>query len=165
MRSLSAPVRQNLNAPEGAAFLVQSLAARDRPTPGRYVFLDRQLTVVRDDPRPDYRFDPRTRDWYRQGTASATLIRTSPYIFFTTREIGTTLARRSGDGATVVGADITLQELSRHLAQSRVSPSAQIALVDRLGIRDRSPRSGATGPPGTRRPRPHARSATSRTPR
>ena len=32
------------------------------------------------------------------------------------------------------GLDITLQELSRHLAQSRVTPSARIALVDRLGL-------------------------------
>ena len=134
VRSLRAAVRQSLNAPAEAAFLVQSLAARDRPTPGRYVFLDRQLAVVRDDPRPDYRFDPRTREWYRQAVASATLVRTSPYVFFTTREIGTTLAQRSGTGGTVVGADITLQELSRHLAQSRVTPSAQIALVDRLGF-------------------------------
>jgi sigma-B regulation protein RsbU (phosphoserine phosphatase) len=134
VRSLRDAVRQSLNAPAGATFLVQSLAATDRPTPGRYLFLDGQLAVVQDEPRPAYRFDPRTREWYRQAMSSATLIRTNPYVFFTTREIGTTLARRSGIDATVVGADITLQELSRHLAQSRVTPSAKIALVDRLGF-------------------------------
>ena len=134
VRSLRDPLRQSLNAPAGASFLVQSLAATDRPTPGRYLFLDGQLAVVQDEPRPAYRFDPRTREWYRQAMSSATLIRTNPYVFFTTREIGTTLARRSGIDATVVGADITLQDLSRHLAQSRVTPSAQIALVDRLGF-------------------------------
>jgi sigma-B regulation protein RsbU (phosphoserine phosphatase) len=134
VRSLRAPLRQSLNAPAGASFLVQSLAATDRPTPGRYLFLDGQLAVIQDEPRPAYRFDPRTREWYRQAMSSATLIRTNPYVFFTTREIGTTLARRSGIDPTVVGADITLQDLSRHLAQSRVTPSAQIALVDRLGF-------------------------------
>ena len=128
------PSGKSLNAPAGASFLVQSLAAADRPTPGRYLFLDGQLAVIQDEPRPAYRFDPRTREWYRQAMSSATLIRTNPYVFFTTREIGTTLARRSGIDATVVGADITLQDLSRHLAQSRVTPSAQIALVDRLGF-------------------------------
>ena len=90
--------------------------------------------MIQDEPRPAYRFDPRTREWYRQAMSSATLVRTNPYVFFTTREIGTTLAQRSGIDATVVGADITLQDLSRHLAQSRVTPSAQIALVDRLGF-------------------------------
>jgi hypothetical protein len=33
----------------------------------------------------------------------------------------------------VVGVDITLQDLSRHLAQSRVTPSARMALVDGQG--------------------------------
>jgi sigma-B regulation protein RsbU (phosphoserine phosphatase) len=134
VRSLSDAVRQSLRAPPDARFLVQSQTATDRPTPGRYLFLDTHLAVVRNEPRPDYRFDPRTRDWYRQTVSSAALVRTSPYVFFTTREIGTTLARRSEQAGAVVGADITLQELSRHLAQSRVTPSARIALVDRLGF-------------------------------
>jgi anti-anti-sigma factor len=134
VRSLSAAVRQGLDAPAEATFLVQSVAASDTPAPGRYVFLDPQLRVVRNDPRSDYRFDPRTRDWYRQALATATLVRTVPYVFFTTREVGTTLAQRSEGGATVVGADITLQELSRHLAQSRVTPSARITLVGRQGF-------------------------------
>ena len=101
---------------------------------GRYLFLDARLGVLRDEPRPDYRFDPRTREWYRQALASAGPVRTAPYVFFTTREIGTTLARRSADGASVVGVDITLQDLSRHLAQSRVTPSARMALVDAHGF-------------------------------
>jgi sigma-B regulation protein RsbU (phosphoserine phosphatase) len=134
VRSLNGPVRHALRAPPGAALLVQSLAATDRPARGRYVFLDARLGAVQDSPRPDYLFDPRTRDWYRRAVASGALVQTSPYVFFTTREVGTTLAQRSDDGAAVVGADITLQELSRHLAQSRLTPSARLALVDPLGL-------------------------------
>ena len=85
-------------------------------------------------PRPDYQFDPRTRDWYRQALVSAGPIRTPPYAFFTTREIGTTLAQKSVDGRSVVGVDITLRDLSRGLAQSRVTPSARMVLVDRHGL-------------------------------
>ena len=157
VRSLSDSVRRSLGAPSAAAFLVQSLAGADGPARGRYLFLDAQLGVVRDEPRPDYRFDPRSREWYRQGVSSATLVRTSPYVFFTTREVGTTLARRSDDGGTVVGADITLQELSRHLAQSRVTPSARLALVDPRGFVIAHPdsarlvRPGPTGDPGLTR--------------
>ena len=127
-------VRRSLGAPPEATFLVQSQAATDRPARGRYLFLDAQLGIVRDDPRPDYRFDPRTRDWYRQALSSATLVQTSPYVFFTTREVGTTLARRGERAGTVVGVDITLQELSRHLAQSRVTPSTRLTLVDHHGL-------------------------------
>jgi sigma-B regulation protein RsbU (phosphoserine phosphatase) len=133
VRSLGPAVRRSVDAPADAAFLVQSVAASDTPVPGRYLFLDAQLRVIHNDPKPDYRFDPRTRGWYQQALTSATLVRTVPYVFFTTREVGTTLAERSESRTNVVGADITLQELSRHLAASRVTPSARIALVDRRG--------------------------------
>ena len=124
-----AAVRQSLGAPPKAAFLVQSRTAAK----GRYLFLDARLGVS-DASRPDYHFDPRTREWYRQALASAAPVRTAPYVFFTTQEVGTTLAQRSADGKSVVGADITLQDLSRHLARSRVTPSARMALVDAHGL-------------------------------
>ena len=157
VRSLSDPIRQSLGAPAAAVYLVQSLAGADAPARGRYLFLDAKLGVIRNEPRPAYRFDPRSRDWYRQAVASTDLVRTSPYVFFTTREVGTTLARQAGDGGTVVGADITLQELSRHLAQSRVTPSARLALVDPRGFVIAHPdsarlvRPGPTGDPGLTR--------------
>jgi sigma-B regulation protein RsbU (phosphoserine phosphatase) len=130
LRTLGDGRGSGLGAPPGAAFLVQS---RDRGE-GRFLFLDSALSVIRDDPRPDYRFDPRTRGWYQQAQASGAPVRTSPYVFFTTREIGTTLAQRSLDGAAVTGADITLRALSRELSDSRVTPSAQVALVDPEGF-------------------------------
>ena len=134
VRSLHAAARQNLGAPPEAVFLVQSRTAAEAAVPGRYLFLDARLGVLADEPRPDYRFDPRTREWYRQALQSAAPVRTRPYVFFTTREVGTTLAQRSTDGGSVVGVDITLQDLSRHLAQSRVTPSARMALVDGQGL-------------------------------
>jgi phosphoserine phosphatase RsbU/P len=134
VRSLHDAVRQQLQVPAGAVFLVQSRASAEDGAGGRYLFLDARLGVVRDESRPDYRFDPRTREWYRQAMASSGSVRTSPYVFFTTREVGTTLARRSADGASVAGVDITLQDLSRRMARSRVTPSARMALVDRQGL-------------------------------
>jgi anti-anti-sigma factor len=129
-------------APPEAAFLVQSPVTGEGAVPGRFLYLDRHLAVVRDEPRPDYRFDPRTREWYSQALATAAAVRTRPYVFFTTREVGTTVAQRSSDGGSVVGVDITLQELSRHLARSRVSPSTRIALVDRHGLVIAHPEAG-----------------------
>jgi sigma-B regulation protein RsbU (phosphoserine phosphatase) len=126
-------VQERFGAPPETAFLVQSQAADDAVR-GRYLAVDRDLAVLRDEPRPDYRFDPREREWYRHALLREAPVRTAPYAFFTTREIGTTLAQRSADGRSVVGVDITLQNLSRHLAQSRVTPSARMALVDGQGL-------------------------------
>jgi anti-anti-sigma factor len=134
VRSLHDAARHQIQVPARAVFLVQSRAATGPGAGGRYLFLDERLGVVSDEPRPDYLFDPRTRGWYRLALASSEPVRTSPYVFFTTREVGTTLAQRSADSATVVGADITLRELSRRLARSRVTPSARMALVDSEGL-------------------------------
>jgi phosphoserine phosphatase RsbU/P len=134
VRSLHGVVRQSVRAPPQAVFLVQSRTAAQGAAVGQYLFLDGHLGILRDESRPDYRFDPRTREWYRQALRGPAPVRTSPYVFFTTREVGTTLAQRSADGGSVVGVDITLQDLSRRLAQSRVTPSARMALVDRQGL-------------------------------
>src|SRR5262245_55834622 len=134
VRTLKHPsVRESLKSPDDAAFLVQSRLASEGAGGGRYLFVDKDLRVLRDEARPDYRFDPRTRDWYREATATAEPVRTSPYVFFTTREVGTTLAQRGSNGS-VVGVDITLRDLSLGLARSRVTPSARMALVDGRGI-------------------------------
>ena len=157
VRSLPEGQRQSFGAPPDAAFLVQSVIGGDRPVAGRYLFVNAQLGVIRNEPRPNYRYDPRTREWYRRAMASDALVRTDPYIFFTTREVGTTLAKRTPSGSAVVGVDITLQTLSRHLAESRVTFSSRLALVDRRGLLIAHPdsarlvRPGPTGEPGLTR--------------
>src|SRR5262249_12710190 len=156
VRTLRHPlVRESLGAPPGAAFLVQSRTPGDA-SGGRYLFFDESLGVIRDETKPDYRFDPRTRDWYRAAIPTPAPVRTSPYVFFTTVEVGTTLAQRSAN-ASVVGVDIPLRDLSRGLARSRVTPSARMALVDGRGIvialsdADRVVRFAPAGEPGVAR--------------
>jgi hypothetical protein len=95
VRSLHGVVRQSVRAPPQAVFLVQSRTAAQGAAVGQYLFLDGHLGILRDESRPDYRFDPRTREWYRQALRGPAPVRTSPYVFFTTREVGTTLAQRS----------------------------------------------------------------------
>src|SRR5262249_40495822 len=134
VRTLRPPlVRESLGSPADAAFLVQSRVANEGAAGGRYLFVDKDLRVLRDEAKPEYRFDPRTRDWYREATATAETVRTRPYVFFTTREVGTTLAQRGANGS-VVGVDITLRDLSLGLTRSRVTPSARMALVDGRSI-------------------------------
>ncbi len=135
VRTLRHPlVRESLGAPPDAAFLVQSRTPGAGAASGRFIFFDASLRVLRADQKPDYLFDPRSRDWYLEALANPAPVRTSPYVFFTTREVGTTLAQRSTNGSGVVGVDITLQDLSRGLARSRVTKSTRMALVDGRGI-------------------------------
>ncbi|MES2105465.1 MAG: HD domain-containing phosphohydrolase [Pseudomonadota bacterium] len=123
-----------LGAPANTAFMVQSIVTG----PGgarqaHYIYLTAKLQTIKMQDRPEYMFDPRQRDWYRRAMAGKQQIKTKPYVFFTTRELGVTFARRSHAGNSVVGADITLSDLSHIIAKQKVTPSADLVLVDAQG--------------------------------
>jgi len=124
--------RARFGAPPEAQFLVQSVEHDAAgAASGAYLYLDAGLAVLRRDRRADYGFDPRSRGWYTAARGLSAQTQTEPYVFFTTREVGTTFARASADGKAVVGADLVLTELSRALAAQQVSPSAELALFGR----------------------------------
>jgi Cache domain len=83
--------------------------------------------------RPDYAileseqdpadtYDPRARGWYRSAVERRGRVWTEPYIFFTSRKPGITLATAivGKDGATeaVLGIDVEMSEISRYLAST-----------------------------------------------
>ncbi|HRY15420.1 MAG TPA: HD domain-containing phosphohydrolase [Candidatus Competibacteraceae bacterium] len=128
---VNSPLRPVFDVPEPARYLAQSVERDDAgAVTGTFLFYDAHLNLLRRDDRPDYVFDPRDRPWYRLARDRPDRIYTEPYLFFTTREVGATLARRAATGAAVVGADLTLQEISTVLAVSRFLPDAQLALFD-----------------------------------
>ena len=118
--------RSEFGASRDAAFLVQSVEKR-RP---RFAFLDAALRPVSDAPRPDYRYDPRGRPWYVQAMKGRDAVITAPYVFFTTRQVGVTIARRAANGRAVVGADVSLLRISERLNQVRPTPSSQLAMFE-----------------------------------
>ncbi len=128
--------RKASKAPDDAAYLVQSIDMQKTGKPeGRYLFYNADLKLIRSELRPDYTFDPRTRPWFQQASnnSSAGATHTDPYVFFTTREIGQTFARRSDNRHSIVAADMTLQDLSENLALQKVTPSTELALFDLKG--------------------------------
>lgn len=124
--------RKRFSAPRHAAYRLQSIERGTRQT--RFILLDPALNVISDLPAPpDYRFDPRVRSWYVETMSTNSPVQTAPYIFFTTQEVGQTIARRAEHGRAVVGADITLKQLSETLVLARPSPSSQLAVFDENG--------------------------------
>lgn len=57
----------------------------------------------------------------------------APYVFFSTRQVGVSLSRRAEGGKAIVGLDIVLDDLGRMLDELRITPSAELALVDGSG--------------------------------
>jgi HD-GYP domain-containing protein (c-di-GMP phosphodiesterase class II) len=124
----------SMKPPPSSAFLVQSLDHNAQgQRQGHYLFFDMHLRILEDRAMPEYNFDPRGRPWYAQAMQGADMAVTVPYLFFTTREIGTTFARRSADGTAVAGVDLTLDTLSALLRSMRPTPSAELAILNEQG--------------------------------
>lgn len=130
----SAALKAARKAPEAAAYEVWSI---ERDPGGEQVrsqtlFYDSALGQIDQRSNSNERYDPRMRAWFANASRDDEQITTAPYVFFSTRNVGTTLARRSGNSA-VIGADLTLEQLSATLAKHRVTPSTEIALIDANG--------------------------------
>lgn len=90
-------------APDKALLLVQSVT-RDPAgvMHGLHQFFDADGKLLDSVAKPDYRFDPRTRPWYKSVGDGGSAIMTEPYPFFTTQEIGAIMARWAADRKAVV---------------------------------------------------------------
>ena len=128
--------RELFKAPPNTRYMVQSIerggGSGER---GSYIYLGNAMEVLRREDRPDYpaAYDPRTRGWFNDAFSSPTAVRTPPYLFFSSRKVGLTLATRSNLGFGVIGADIELDTLGERLARQKVTPGTQIALVNADG--------------------------------
>lgn len=117
-----------------AAYLVQAV---DRDASGNaqaeWRLYDRDLNLLGRRLQPGDAFDPRERPWYRRAMAASGAWLTEPYVFFTTREIGITLARRSRHGRAVVGLDASLADLGSEMDALGITPGTRLAVVSRDG--------------------------------
>jgi adenylate cyclase len=78
-------------------------------------------------------YDPRQRDWYKDAAISKKVTMSQPYVFSASGLPGITIAApfyTDGKIAGVVGADITLDNLSQFLANRVVSPGAMSLIID-----------------------------------
>ncbi len=116
------------------AYLAESID-RDAVGPPRleWRLYDRDLNLLGRRLQPGDAFDPRQRPWYRRAMSAEDAWLTEPYAFFTTREIGITLSRRSRDGHAVVGLDASLADLGREMEALGITPGTRLAIVSRDG--------------------------------
>ncbi|MGB4073015.1 HD domain-containing phosphohydrolase [Pseudomonas sp.] len=129
----SEKLRKIFFAPANAAFQVWSIdRISEQRLDSEFTFFDDQLQPISRRQNLKETYDPRTRPWYNKALLSQKHHTTAPYAFFSTSEIGTTLSRQS-TGTTVVGADLTLDDLSATLAAHKVTPSTEIVLYSADG--------------------------------
>ncbi|MCK5914065.1 MAG: cache domain-containing protein, partial [Desulfuromusa sp.] len=128
---------EGFKVPEASEWVVQSI---DRNTAGKvdvaeFLYFDQNLNLLaRHDYVGDSSFDPRLRIWYQSAADTNTVVRTDPYVFFTTKKVGIPFAKSSGKAkGVVVGADIRLEDLSTLLSQFHLTPNSELAIFDNEG--------------------------------
>ena len=126
--------RDILQTPAGTRYMVQSIERSGSAPRGAYLYYDANLQLTHREARPAYPadYDPRARAWYRLARERDGLVRTVPYVFFSNRKVGTTLAMPAGSQA-VVGVDITLAALSQVVAAQQVTASSEVAVISPVG--------------------------------
>lgn len=131
IRPLDLPaLRDRFAAPPKANFIVQSVQMVGGSPKGEYLFFDAGKQLLERRSEPSYRFDPRTRAWFKAAHNSADPVFTDPYVFYTSRQVGITLSQANADGKAIFGIDVVLDDLAASLSALRPSPNAQLALVN-----------------------------------
>ena len=130
VRKLTRRARERLEqAPPASYLLVQSLSQGQ----GEFLYFDKRLHLLERRLMPDYSFDPRSRDWYKEARWQTGIIVTHPYLFFTTREPGMTLAVESDDRQAVIGLDTGVEGLSALIGGLSLPSHCQLVLFDEMG--------------------------------
>ncbi|MEQ8510669.1 MAG: adenylate/guanylate cyclase domain-containing protein [Rhodospirillaceae bacterium] len=121
-----------LDAPAGSRFAVHTITLKNgvRDQTWRFYTQDQTEIDFRQLTNPAY--DPRKRDWYQSARAAKNaLIRTPPYVFAISSEIGLSFAK-SFDGPLggVFATDITMTDLSGFLQSIRPNSLHRVLIFD-----------------------------------
>ncbi len=127
-------IRDAFSAPEKAAYAVKSfMPGPDGDIQMGFLFYDTALNLLEKRAGIHDGYDPRQREWYSEAISTKKTIVTSPYVFFTSRQIGITAARSLERGEGVVGADMVLSAIVQLLKKQKLTPSTQIVIMDENG--------------------------------
>ncbi|MEJ1436976.1 MAG: HD domain-containing phosphohydrolase [Candidatus Sedimenticola sp. (ex Thyasira tokunagai)] len=123
-----------VSAPPGTEYVVQQLSiSAESGKDIRYLYYDARRQPLGSGRPSNFDYDPRKRPWYKAAMANEGLQHTSPYVFYTTAELGVTTSRVVANRQAVVGADIRLHDLSLVLSQHRITPSTEAVVFDSGG--------------------------------
>ncbi len=97
------------------------------------IFYDRAFKELKRAYNNRYGYDARTRIWFKEANASDEVIITPPYIFFSTKAIGITMACADEVTGNVVGFDYTMDSLLAMINRYSQSMDTRTILINNNG--------------------------------
>jgi len=103
----------------------------------RMVYRDSRFTPILEETDDSDSYDPRKRPWYQKAIAENRIVWTDPYIFYTSRKPGITIAGpffdTSGKLMGVVGVDIEIDQLSVFIGNLKIGKHGKAFMLNRNG--------------------------------
>ncbi|MBB1486990.1 HD domain-containing protein [Oceanospirillum sp. D5] len=130
IRKVTPIIQNKYHLGDNVSFMLQAITQTPQGMQGSWSAYDQQLQLISKKIKSDYQYDPRTRSWYTEARKTDKQVLTSPYLFYTTREIGITLAQKARTGKAVIGMDASVKDLSAQLASLRLTENTELAVVD-----------------------------------
>lgn len=129
LRRLSPTNRALFNAPENAAWLVQSNRFLGTTPETQAFYLDANQQLITMKTVPFNGLDPRKRTWYQLAVKTQQLITSPLYTFKGTGETGFTYSIQAPNDHAVIGLDVSLASLSLFLKQN-LPQGSQAAIIN-----------------------------------
>ncbi|MGH1439346.1 MAG: sensor domain-containing diguanylate cyclase [Cellvibrionaceae bacterium] len=109
----------------------------EKPGKASFYFRDDDLSIMEEHSDQNDQYRASERPWYKQAVDKKGLSWTEPYIFYTSKQPGITVAMPfytdAGELSGVIGIDIELTSLSRFLAELKIYGSVSVSMVSGSG--------------------------------
>jgi diguanylate cyclase (GGDEF)-like protein len=122
---------------DGAGFLTKKIKAGGSRQVD-YIYRNADAVFTRQEAHPEDTYDPRERPWYQEALLKHGQSWTEPYMFFTSKRPGITVAKpvynAEGKFLGVVGVDIEITGLSAFLDNVPISAHGSAFIMNRHGM-------------------------------
>ena len=122
------------NPPKNSYYVVTTTIPPNQKNSGAVLtFYDKSFNKLTNYHDHNYSYDACTRIWYQQAVKYAKTIISPPYIFYSTKAIGITIAKNNINTNSVIGFDYTLKSLSEMINKYSLSPKTRTILFNSKG--------------------------------
>lgn len=125
--------RSDTHSPGG--FRTKIILHRGNERQTHLIWYDSQFNRLSKKSDPEDRYDPRKRPWYQKALLKKQIVWTDPYIFFTSKKPGITIAGPFYDKKKqlngIVGVDIEIDQLSTFIGSLKIGKNGRAFLMNR----------------------------------
>ncbi|ROS04932.1 HD-GYP domain-containing protein (c-di-GMP phosphodiesterase class II) [Sinobacterium caligoides] len=121
------------DAPSTASYLAESIRIVEGAQRLRRYFFDESLALIGEPTLQSTDYHVVSRSWYQQARQHDGVIVSPPYLYYFSRQIGLTVAKKSVQGDAVVAADITLTSVTDSISTQRLTENSELLAFDDEG--------------------------------